>query len=273
MTEVATTPATTPTPWTTGLDTELVGSVQNRGWDKLAPDAAAREAVKAHKELERINGVPIERIVKLPAAGAEAKEWTPVYERLGTPKEAKDYDFSQVKRKDGKPVDEALITAVRNAAFKAHATKDGAVEIAKDVVAHYETIDTSKATVTQAEMQAEQVKLRTNWGAQADAQLIVAKRVAEVFGLTQDQITALQGQAGYANVMIGLANIGARIGEDKFIRVGGDGGNGVMTPEQAVTKKRELMADPVWGKAFLEGDAAKKREWDSLIAIEVSGKQ
>ena len=45
------------------------------------------------------------------------------------------------------------------------------------------------------------------------------------------------------------------------------GGAGVMTKEQAVAQKKELMADNAWVKSYNEGDAVKGRQMRALNVL------
>lgn len=259
------------TSWTTGLDADVLGHVQNTGWATKTADEAAREASKAHREAAKFIGVPADQILRLPAKGAAPEAWTPVYERLGAPKEAKDYDFSTVKFKDGSVLDAGFVEAARKAAVKVHASKEGAIDIAREMVTLIEAQETSDATTSQAALLAEKSKLRDSWGKNYDSFEVVAKRTAEVLGVAPEAITALETQIGYAAVKQMFYNIGTKIGEDSFIRkLPGSENSGAMTKEQASARKLELMGDAAWSKRYLEGGVAEEREFQSLIRIERS---
>lgn len=262
------TPAPAPASWTTGLEADVVGHAANRGWDKLTPDKVAAEAVKAHMNAERIIGVPAEQVVRLPKK-EDLAGWQGVYERLGAPKTAAEYKFDGVKWKDGTALDDKFTASLRAAAWKAHATQDGAVDIARAMIETIEADETSDTTTRQGELLVEKSKLRDSWGKNYDAFEVVAKRTAEVLGVTADQIGKLEGIVGYSGVMQMFYNIGTKIGEDSFIRnLPGGGGNGAMSKEQAGARKKSLMADPEWSKRYLSGGAEENKEMQALIRIE-----
>lgn len=265
-------PAPSPTSWTTGLEAEFVGHAQNKGWDKLAPDAAAREAIKAHRHAELSLGVPADRVLKLPAADAKPEDWNPVYQRLGAPKEAKEYDFSTVKDKAGNPLDADLLEALRAASFENHLSKAAAAALAQKVSGWTDAQGAKAGTIDQAKIAEEKAALRDSWGKFYDARIIVAKQVAEKFGFTGDMLDVMEGQAGFAKVMKALSDIGSAIGEDRFINPG-KAANGAMTKEQAIARKAELFSDSGWvGNAktpgsYLGGDATKNQEFMALLKI------
>lgn len=256
-----------PAPWITGLDQELIGHAQNTGWDKLSAVDAAKAAVKAHREAQSYIGVPVNQVLKLPAKSAlEAPtEWTSVYERLGQPKEAKEYDFTAAKFKDGTPLEQPFQDAIRAAAFKAHVTKEGALEIANAVINAVEADEIASATHAQATATAEKAKLATNWGQNKDAFTVVAERAAANFGV---DLKALKVSEGYAATMEMFYQIGTKIGEDGFIRNAPGGKTGAMSKAQAAERKTTLMADADWRKRYLDGGANENQEMVDLIKIE-----
>ena len=91
---VVATPTTPTTPWHTGVEAEMLGHWQNKGWKTDDPKEVAVAATKQARELERHFGVPADQLLKLPKANDDAIAWNPVYQRLGMPVEPKDYDLS-----------------------------------------------------------------------------------------------------------------------------------------------------------------------------------
>ena len=81
-------------PWHQGVDADLVGAWQNKGYDLTDPAKVAVETGKAWREAEKMIGVPRDQLVRLPHNTNDPAAWRPVWERLGAPKEAKDYDFA-----------------------------------------------------------------------------------------------------------------------------------------------------------------------------------
>jgi hypothetical protein len=103
--------------------------------------------------------------------------------------------------------------------------------------------------------------------------MFVAKRAATALGVTPEAVAALEGVVGYKAVMELFRNVGSKIGEDKFVQsITPGGAPGVMTKEQAVERKAALMADQVWTKAYLAGDAAKAAEMLALNTMIVGSR-
>src|SRR6266567_317094 len=73
------------TPWYEGIDTEILGHAQNKGWKLDDPKAAFSEATKAARELQKHFGVPADQLLRLPATTADEAGWKAVHSRLGVP--------------------------------------------------------------------------------------------------------------------------------------------------------------------------------------------
>lgn len=260
------------TPWyqgVAGVDDAMIGHLKNQGWDTKPANEVAVLATKSWKEAEKFIGAPAAEILRLPKE-ANDPAWRGVYERLGAPKEAKDYDFSTVKRTDGTTLDEGLTAALRDVSHRRGLSKDAATDLAAAVVKY----DDGKVTAAKAEATAklaeEKAALKKSWGANEAANMFIAQRAAQALGMKPEVVSALESVAGYAAVFEMFRQIGTKIGEDKFVQ--GQQGNqgGVMTREEAVAKKADLMRDKAWAKRYLDGGLAEKREMTSLNVI-ISG--
>lgn len=257
-----------PPAWHAGLEADLVGHAQNRGWDKLDPAKAAQEALKAHREAEKMIGIPADRVLKLPADKTNEAEWKSIWQRLGVPVDAKEYDFSTVKNAKGEPIAPALADAIRAEAFAANVPKDAVSRVAAAVVKHLDATQTEAAAVAAGKLAEEKAALNTNWGANRDANMIVARQGAAKLGITPEEVQALESVIGYAKVMETFRKVGAATGEAPFIASGGTkDGSGVMSKEQAVARKTELMGDKEWAKRYLDGGVAEKREMTALNTL------
>src|SRR5258708_32263958 len=84
-------------PWYDGVDSDTVGYIQNRGLDKVDAKNAFLAAVKAHKEAEKLIGVPADQVLRLPKDANDTSGWNTVKDRLGRPKDASGEDFTAVK--------------------------------------------------------------------------------------------------------------------------------------------------------------------------------
>ena len=103
-------------------------------------------------------------------------------------------------------------------------------------------------------------------GPEPRGQQFVAKQAAAKLGVTPEQVAALEQTVGYAKVMEMFRDIGTKIGEAKFVSSTGPTG-GIMTREQAVAKRAELMGDTNWAKRYLDGGAPEAREMNALLVL------
>ncbi len=252
--------------WTAGLEGEFLGHVQNKGWDKLDPAAAAREIAKAHREAERHIGVPADQVLRMPKADAPEADWAAFYSKLGKPAAATDYDVSTVKFADGSDLSADLASFAQNTAHALHLPKEAGARLAAEIAKFLDGADTSDRAETEAKLTAEKAELAKEWGQNSEANLFVAKQAAAKLGVSPEAINALEGQVGYAAVMKMFQKIGTSIGEARFIS--NDGPNpGVLTREQALARKSELMADAAWTDKYFKGDAQAVREMTSLNVL------
>ena len=262
------TPAPTPTPtdqpWHTGIEAETLGFWQNKGLAVDDPKALAASLTKSYRELERHMGVPPDQLIKLPKAGAPPEEWKAVYQRLGAPADAKEYDFNGVKFA-GNDLDPAFADAMRAGLAAAFVPKDKAAAIVKSVVDYLEGAEKAETAVTTAKIAEEKATLQKNWGTNFDFNHLKAIEGARRLGISREGVEAMEKQIGYASTMEALRKIGAGTTEDMFVdSVRGSAGNPV-TREGAIDRKATLEKDPLWVKRYLSGDAEAGREMRALI--------
>jgi hypothetical protein len=258
-------PAPAPTPaWHEGkLDADLIGHAQNAGWKIDDPAALAAEAVKAHREARKFIGVPENQLLRLPADAKDEAGWNSVWQRLGVPKDPKEYDFSAVKRADGTAIDEAFADTIRQTAATNRIPKDAATAFAQSVVKHIEGQRASEAAEKTAKINAERAELAKSWGPNADLNKLTAMQGAKRLGVSPEDITALENVVGYSKVMEMFRKIGAGTSEDTFVE---GKGSTPTTAASAQARLTELQADKGWVDRLFKGDAAARREHDNLIS-------
>lgn len=261
--------------WFDGFDSETKGYITTRGWDKKKLEEAFLEASKAHREAEKFVGAPADKLLRVPderttdtpeTRTRHAEEWQKIHERLGKPKEAKDYDFASVKRAGDKALDQALTDTLRQAAFDANLNKDGANKVAVALVKHLDSVESASAAENADKLLMEKKALNDNWGANANVNMMVAQGAVKALGVDPQAVAALEKVVGYAKVMEMFRNIGSKIGEDRFVTSGTGGGN-VMTKDQAQAEKSELMKDKAWVSRYTAGGTEEGRKMLSLNKI------
>lgn len=253
-------------PWYDGADAETVGYLQNRGLDKKTAAEAAIAAVAAHREAEKFVGAPTSQLLRIADPKDEAAT-AAMWGRLGYPGAADKYDFSGIKNPDGSDLDPAFVERSRARADSLRLPQDVAQRlVAAEVKDAFDGRSADVATRTAA-LDGQKAELKKDWGVNHDAMMLVAKNTAMKLGATPEAVAALETQVGYAAVMKMFANIGSKIGEDSFITNLNPAVPGVMTREQAVARKGELMRDDAWAKRYMAGGAQEIREMTGLLTI------
>lgn len=258
-------------PWFKGVDAETLGHWDNKGWKyQESPKDLATELTKAWKAAEKHIGAPADRIVRLPEKADDEAGWSAVRQRLGMPKEAKEYDFSTVKFGDGTELDQAFTDTMRGALHKAGVAKDAAPEIARAVVNFMDAADKAETTERAAKLQAERAALDREWGTNKDINSLTAMQGAKrAVGGNQESaeavISAMESAIGYKATMEFWRKIGAGTTDDTFIE-GGSGGNPV-TMNGAIARRAELEKDPDFSARYLKGDPKAVAEMNALIEL------
>lgn len=254
-------------PWFHGADAETVGHIQNRGWDKLTAAEAAVNAVKSHREAEKHLGVPADQLLRMPKDAADAEGQARLNERLGVPKEVKDYDFSTVKFADGTDLEASFTEALAPALLAARVSKDAAPGVVKAITAFLDKSEATETAEKASALAAERETLRINWGSNVEANMLVAKQAAAALGVDEKAVQALENVVGYAKVMEMFRNIGTKIGEDVFVANRAPGGAGVMSGDQAVATLAEKQADAAWVTKLNAGDTTALKEFHNLTTV------
>lgn len=253
--------------WYEGADADTIGYLQNRGLDKDAKTAAFA-AIKAHREAEKLIGAPADQMLRLPKE-PNAPEWNQVYQRLGTPAEAKDYDFANAKFADGSLLEQSTEDALRATFHTNNLSKAAAAGVAADVVKHLQKMDDAAVAANQAEASKAQADLKALWGPNYTAQMQLAENSARALGLNDEAIAAIRSLPGVGAVKAAemFAKIASKIGEDVFIRGQGSNAGGVLTKEAAIAQYNELKNDKAWVDRFNAGDQNAKKQYNDLTAI------
>lgn len=252
-------------PWYNGADTETIGWLQSKGWDK-DPKAAALGATKSYREAEKLIHAPPDQVVRWPKDASDSANWAKVHERLGVPAKAEDYDLSSVKFADGSALDDKFVAAMREGLKEAAVPKDRASSIVSRVVKFMDAADDAEGAERAIKLQAEKDTLKLNWGNNVTANLILAQAAAKRLQVDPDAVAALEGQIGYAKVMEMFRNIGVRIGEDKFIS-GTTNANGPLSKEQAQADLAAKTADAAWVARLNAKDATAMMEFNNLTRM------
>lgn len=252
--------------WHAGVDADTVGFWQNKGFKLDDPKDLASTLTKSYRELERHIGAPPDQIIRLPKKDAPEADIRAFRERLGMPKEAKDYDFTAVKDADGNPIAQPLADSLRAAAHRAGLPKEAAAEIAAAVQRQLDADRAQAKTLNEGKLAEERAKLDADWGPNKDFNRLKAMEGARRLGITAEAVELLEKQIGYSAVMNAMRKIGVGTSEDTFVERGSASNGNPTTREGAVARLNDLKSDPAWVGRLLAKDAAAVREWQTLEA-------
>lgn len=256
--------------WHKGIEAETVGFWQNKGLDISDPKALSIKLTEQYRAAEKHIGAPADRILRLPEKADDAAGWSAVHERLGMPKEAKDYDLSGVKFSDGKELEAGFIDSMRAALHGARVPKDAAPTVVTAVVKYMEDANSAAAAINKSKGDAEKATLAKNWGTNFDFNHLKAIEGARRLGISPEGVKLMEGQVGYSAVMEAMRKIGVGTTEATFVERGaGSGANGIVptTREGAISRRAALMEDKAWGKRYISGDVQAKQEMDALNTL------
>lgn len=261
-----------PAAWHAGLDADVLGHVQARGWDALPADKAVLEAVKGHLSATQMLGVPADQIVRLPKDPNDVDGWKQVHQRLGAPSDPKDYDFTPVKFKDGTPLDEKFTDFMRGKLVGLGVSKTAAVGVAQSFAEFLDQTTDADAAEAQEKITASKAALATLWGPNTEANQFVAKQAAAAVQQAMGEklgprlaaaIDAMAGTEHYDVIQEMFRQIGTKIGEDRFV-AGGAGGNQPMTKESALVQITELKKDDAFVAKLMAGGSEENKRWKGL---------
>lgn len=239
--------------WFGGFREDLQGYAQNKGWKD--PEAA----VESYRNLEKLQGVPQEQLLKLPKSDAPPEAWNEVYARLGRPDQPSGYGFKVPEGADG-----AFSEFMANAFHEAGVPKGMAETLAEKYSAFGEQQQAQQREQQQAKVAEEERTLKTEWGAAHDQNVGMARNAAQTLGLDAATIDALEASMGYAKVMELFHSIGSKMGEGTFVAGDAPAGFGVMTPAAAKQRINALRGDTAFIGKYTAGDAGAREEMARL---------
>lgn len=229
-----------PSDWTTGLNDELKGFVQNKGFKDPGM------ALESYRNLEKLMGAPKERLLKLPEK-ADDPAWNDVYGRLGRPEKAQDYGIKG---------DEKFVSWAQENFHKLGLSKTQAEKLVENWGNFTGEQEKARLDASQAKAAEEDKALKNKWGQAYEKHTAIAKQAVKEFGMTAEAIDKLESAMGYTGVMELMYNIGSKLGEPSFVAGGNKGGGfNVMSPEAAKSEINSLRSDPDFVRRYTNNDA------------------
>lgn len=253
-------PAGNPPPageWYAGIADEGVrGFAQTKGWKYVGA------VVDGYRNLEKLVGLPQERLARIPERSDDEQGWGQLYGRLGRPEKPDGYEL----KFEG---DDAFAKSAAETMHKLGVSKGQAQGLNEFWNGHVaKLIADDKAAREQADA-ADITTLKSTWGADYDKHVEQGRRAGREFGLSEQEFAQVQASLGTKKTLELFQKIGAKLGEaSPFNPQGGNGGNGFgMTREGAQARIKSLMDDKDWTAKYLNGGAAEREEMGRLQQI------
>jgi hypothetical protein len=254
-------PAATPTDWTTGFNDDQKAFVTTKGFK------APSDILESYRNFEKLQGVPQDRLLKLPE-NMDTPEGRAVFERLGTPKEAKDYNLAALLPKEN--ADPKLADWAQGVFHEIGMPRGMAEKFIKkwnerSGSSHKEMTDARTAMLNQADQ-----NLKSTWGNAYDRNKELANQGAMALGLDEKAIGALGSALGPDKAMLLLHKLATATGEANF-HDGTPAGSDIMSVQEAKGKIASMMSDKTFAKRLSEGDTDARRQWDNAHKMAYPG--
>lgn len=253
------------TEWAASFQNQEVKSyISQKGFK--SPEALA----ESYKNLEAKFSAraPDERTLVLPEKADDATAMRAVWERLGAPKESKDYDIPTA---DGAS-DETFVTWARDAFYKNNLTKTQAQGVALAYNEMAKAHAASQSETRTLALKHADAKLQSEWGAQYDVNVNLAKAGARVLGIDAKTLDIMEAVQGREMLFKTLQKIGVSVGESNFVTGGGTAA-AEPSAEQAQQEIQNLMRDKKFQKQWNKGDAEAIARWDKLNRLAAPGEK
>jgi hypothetical protein len=266
-------PPQTPSPpsngWFGKLDPELKTWAESKGWkDDASADPVA--IAQSYHNLEKLFGADkAGRTLQLPKDADDKAALDVIYDKLGRPKDANEY---QIELPEG--ADATFANMAKEWFHKAGLT----VDQAKAVTQNYKAMELDNAQNLEVQHAREVEGLQREWGARYDQSVQVAKSATAAAGLTEEHIKLVEGAIG-PNAAVKMFEFFGR----NYTEAGPPGseqrtnqGFSGQTPGGAVQRMAQLRADPNFMSRYGNSDpgirAAAMQEMDNLAKLAVNVK-
>lgn len=249
------------TDWTSDFAPEVKGYIQNKGF-KNASDLA-----HSYQNLEKLHSAGPDKLVRVPD-DLSAPESRQFWERVGTPKDVKDYGLQVTKENGGEKLAEWAAAEFHKAG------------VPKGMAQKFMNSWNEKSAANLAEMKAQRegviktadANLRTEWGAAYDKNKNLVEQTATALGFTPEESQALGQILGPEKAPKLLLKLASGTSEQDFI-AGRKQTDDSMTPDAAGSKVRELMTNADFVQRLNSGDQAAMREWQRVHEMGNPGMQ
>lgn len=236
--------------WTSGLNEDLRGYVENKGFK----DPAA--VVDSYRNMEKLMGVPKDRLVKLPEDVYDPEQMTDVYNKLGRPEKPEDYQLEFTDEP------EEFQQWSKELFHEAGLNSKQAQRIMDKMNEYSNQMRESSTKEMEARVAQEQKDLQRDWGKAFEQNTRIAKSAARELGIDEPTVNAITKSLGYKKTMELFHKIGESTMEAGFHD--GNAPEGVLTPDAAKNKIAMLRADKEFANRYVSGDIAARKEMERL---------
>lgn len=248
--------------WTAGLSETTRGFVQTRGFKDPG------QLAESYVNLEKLMGVPKDRLLKLPENDADVEGFNQVYNRLGRPEKPDNYKIP-MPEKGGDP---KLAEFAKTMFHEAGLTQKQAEKVGAKWNEYNAGIAKTNGEAHLAKVQQEEGALKSEWGAAFEQNIEIGRRAAQKFGVDGATIDKLEAVMGFAGVIKLFHQLGSGTGvshEGSFVGANnGSGGFGnVLTPAQAKYQIEARRQDGDFVRRYTSGDLAAKEEMSRLHSM------
>lgn len=247
-----------PSSWTDGFSAENVAWIQTQGIKD------AHTAIEGYRNLQKLTGGGLDRIVQLPKDNADEKGYRSMYAKLGMPEKPEDYIIDAPKE----GADENFIKWTRGEFHKLGLSKEQGTKLSKawNEYANTQIKTMNEAAITEGQGQLD--ALKREWGTDYPVNVERGTNAAKTFGVSKDDLTKIESALGFAKTMKLFQTIGTKLGEGEYVTgAGGIGNTGHLTKEQAQNRIGMLRADSEFITAYLAGGAKETTEMNRLMMI------
>ncbi len=256
-------PANSAPDWTSSLSPEMKAYVTNKGFKDT------NAVLDSYQNYEKLMGVPKEQLLKLPKEAADPA-WNDVYDRLGRPKQASEYQFAKPAQGEQSP---EFVDWAQKQFHGLGLTKTQGEKLAAGWNEYAQGLMQKDTEAYQVSVKNEDLALKKEWGAKYDENMRTGAKAMKEFGLDPEKdIPALEKAFGYGKTLKFLVSIGSKVGEAQF--VDGDtnrGFQGAMTPDEARAQINLLKQDKAFVTKFLAKDVDAVQKMERLHQYLVSG--
>lgn len=224
-----------PTSWVETLDEDMRGFVEAKGFK----DPAA--VLKSYQNLEKLRGVPEDRLLKLPEKMDDPEGMASVYDRLGRPESADAYT-------------RAMGDDFNDDVFKGISAKAHELGLSDAQFAGMQEVTANLAGEIDAAREEKMAAEFDQWkSANADGFNAAARAMAQA-GVDENQLEGILS-GDKAQLYDFLAKVGAGMNEQPVTMGDQPGGAFNMTPAAAQQKIQELLADNDFMKGYTSSNS------------------